>query len=115
LGPRVTKTNITNCKREKGGGIAEGYGLLIQPGNALWSWDFSKLRRRSVPDYQFSGTISALNSRIKDKQTVEVGGVYSSDNAESVKMGCIITRRSYTFNLAYPPSSFDIYGAHKLP
>jgi hypothetical protein len=45
------------------------------------------LGHRSVPDYQYSGTILALNACIKDSQTVEVGGVYTSNEAESARMG----------------------------
>ena len=65
--------------------------LLIKPGKrpgaplviaSFVSPDFSKLRRRSVPDYQYSGTILALISCIKDRpmvEDVEVGGVYTGD------------------------------------
>jgi hypothetical protein len=66
--------------------------LLIQPGKrpghallvtaSFVSPDFSKLRRRSVPDYQYSGTILALIPCIKDRPTVEdveVGGAYTGD------------------------------------
>ena len=40
-------------------------------------------------------------SSVVHSQTVEVGGVYKSDEVESVRM-------------TYPSSSFDIYGAHRL-
>ena len=55
-------------------------------------------------------------SSVVHSQMVEVG-----DEAESVRIGYnrapklpLASTRASTFNLTYPSSSFDIYGAHRL-
>ena len=56
-------------------------------------------------------------SSVVHSQTVEVKGFYTNDEAEPVRIGYNQAPKlplASTFNLTYPTSSFDIYGAHRL-
>lgn len=52
-----------------------------------------------VLDFQYTGTISALNSFLKDNQMVEVGDVHTDDKAESARMDISRFLGTFDFDL----------------